>query len=397
MVSEPEQTEDAHPVDPSLVERPPVPTAVERLRMFDQQRLAPAAFVAMVALTVVGLVYVFQWFVHDLIIAFILVALFHPLWQWLTKKLGNRPWVASSLVTALLIVVLAVPLGVLAVGVGQQSTQVLDAGRVFLASDAADERVFNQVNGHLNALGMKLSRDDVAGIVVRLQDYLRDLLLTSVGSVVAASLAIILHLAVVFVAVFYLLVDGVRFKAFVFELSPLPDEEDELIITQFQQVTWGILMGNGLGSVIQALLAGAAMWLAGLPGVLFWIAVMSVLAFLPLVGISMVTIPASAYLFLIGRPGVALLFFLFCTTVSLYVDSIVKAWLIGARTRMHDLLVFLSIVGGIAAFGIMGLLYGPLLVAAFLTLTTLYLQTYHQKLASSWRRPLEHPIRRSRL
>jgi predicted PurR-regulated permease PerM len=280
------------------------------------------------------------------------------------------------------------------VTVGQQASQLLDFSRQFLASEAAGEQIFRQVNLYLGEIGIALSRQDMAVIAERLQLYFQELTLTSVPNFVSSSVALILHVVVVFVAVFYLLVDGVRFKEFVFELSPLPNEEDQLIVTRFQNVTRGILVGNGLGSVIQSVLAGAAMWAAGIPGVAFWVAIMAVLAFLPLIGISFVTVPASIYLYWSGKPVVAIAFFLFCGTVSLFVDSIVKAWLIGARTRMHDLVVFLAIVGGIAAFGVMGLLYGPLLVAVFLTLTTLYLDSYHHKLATSWRRVPDSPPRR---
>jgi predicted PurR-regulated permease PerM len=66
---------------------------------------------------------------------------------------------------------------------------------------------------------------------------------------------------------------------------------------------------------------------------------------------------------------------------SLVMENVVKTRLIGRGTRMHDLLVFLSVLGGLVAFGILGLLYGPLLVAAFLTLTDLYREHYRMELA----------------
>lgn len=178
------------------------------------------------------------------------------------------------------------------------------------------------------------------------------------------------------VVTFYMLIDGHRLRVFVRQLSPFARDDHELIIDKFKEVARGILVGNGIGSAIQGLLGGIAMAVVGLPAPVFWGAVMTVLAFLPIVGISFVVLPATAYLALTGRYAAAIGFFLFCAVQALIVENPVKARLIGRRARMHDLPAFIGIIGGLAVFGVQGLLFGPLIVALFLTLTELYRERY---------------------
>jgi predicted PurR-regulated permease PerM len=207
------------------------------------------------------------------------------------------------------------------------------------------------------------------------------------------TLAAVVHFAVILIVVFYTLVDGERFKEFAFELSPLPDDEDAAIVETFKKVAAGVVVGNGLGSGLQGLLGGLAMTVVGLSSPVLWGSVMAVSAFLPLVGISVVVVPASAYLALQGRPWVALGFLAFCTIQGLFVENVVKTKLIGSRMRMHDLLVFLCILGGVAAFGVVGLVYGPLIAMLFITFNSLYRQRYRPQLAQRYAQT--HPMPKS--
>jgi len=106
---------------------------------------------------------------------------------------------------------------------------------------------------------------------------------------------------------------------------------------------------------------------------------MSLLAFLPIIGIGLVFIPAAVYLFFSQRVGAGIFFIAFYLILSGGIEYIFKPKLVGHRLQLHTLLVFLSIVGGLKAFGILGIIYGPVIVTAFLTLTDIY-HTNYQKL-----------------
>ena len=94
-----------------------------------------------------------------------------------------------------------------------------------------------------------------------------------------------------------------------------------------------------------------------------------------------VTIPATIVLFLEGKALVAVLFLAFCTAQGLFIENVVKTRLMGSAMRMHDLLVFLSVLGGIGSFGLIGLVYGPLCAMLFIALADLYANRYRPRLA----------------
>jgi len=119
----------------------------------------------------------------------------------------------------------------------------------------------------------------------------------------------------------------------------------------------------------------------GLPSPVLWGILMAIAAFLPLVGIAAVVVPATVYLWIEGRPLGAILFLVFCMGQSFFFEYSVKPRLMGSSMSMNNLLVFLSLLGGIMGFGMPGLIYGPLIMTLFLTLVQLYQTRYQQHIA----------------
>ncbi len=351
----------------------------------DRQRLAPPFFLALIVATAAALFYVLGAFVPDLVIAFILVAMFRPLWKRLSARMGNRPWLASALVTTLVVLIVAAPVAFVLTTLGAEAVAMVQ--RVRAADSMAIASVVGErVESALRTAHVPVQHDQLVQATIQARDWLATHVLKETTAILGSTLSLIFHFLVVMISVFYLLVDSDRLRQFVFALSPLPDEQDQLLVTKFDDVARGILLGNGIGSALQGLLGGIAMAVVGLPSPVLWGTVMTLFAFLPLVGISVVTIPATLYLVLTGSAAKGVAFFVFCTAQGIFIENVIKTRLIGRSTRMHDLLVFLSVLGGIGAFGIMGLLYGPLIVAAFLTLSELYFTVYRSRIASSLHR-----------
>jgi predicted PurR-regulated permease PerM len=105
----------------------------------------------------------------------------------------------------------------------------------------------------------------------------------------------------------------------------------------------------------------------------------------PMVGTNVVIVPATLYLFYTGRWLAALVFFLVANVQGVLIDNFLTPRLVGTRMRMHNLLIFLALLGGISSFGVGGLVYGPLLAALVLTLVDLYERVYRLRLFSGRR------------
>jgi predicted PurR-regulated permease PerM len=379
------------PEQPATPQQPSPPTQGEnRPSLFGDEGLAERFFAVVFVVCGLGLLYVLKAFLTDLVVSFILVGLFSPVYRRVREGLGDHKWLASAVVTWLILAIILLPMAGLVYTIVQEA-RAYESVVGGTASASALEVYGQHVASMLQRLHIHLSSEDVKGFVLEAAQDIRSTVIAWGSAVLSNTLAAVVHFAIVLVLVFYLLVDGERLKQFAFHLSPLPDDEDALIVQTFRRVALGVVVGNGAGSALQGILGGIAMAVVGLASPVLWGSVMAILAFLPLVGISAVVLPATAYLALVGRPWAALGFLGFCTMQSLIVENVIKTKLIGSHMRMHDLLVFLSLLGGIAAFGIVGLVYGPLIAMLFMTLTDLYWQSYHARIAARF-----SPARRTR-
>jgi len=362
------------------------PQSIPPFALSDNKILAPAGFILLFIITIVGLGYTLMPFLADIVTSFVLVAMFQGTYQRIRKLFGGRKWVASALTSLWVVLVVATPVVLIGYSLVVEALAAFETTRHVFSTPEGVAHLFDRARHALASVGLRVSDEHVSQLTVDSASRLRDFVLAQASLALNNGVAIIVHFTIVIVMVFYLLVDGRKLKRFVFDLSPLPIEEEELLVRKFVGVSRGILVGNFVGSAAQGVLGGLAVWVVGLPAPIVWGAVMTLFAFLPIVGISLVVIPATLFLMLSGKIGAGLLFFVFCMGQALILENVVKTKLIGAQTRMHDLLVFLTIVGGLAGFGLFGLLYGPIIAVAFLTLADLYRRTYRHRMAERFAR-----------
>ena len=178
---------------------------------------------------------------------------------------------------------------------------------------------------------------------------------------------------------YYLFKDGVRLKRYFFELLPVPESQLEKLADKFHEMGRAIVVGNGLSGLVQGILGGLGFYFFGLGSPFLWGTVISFMAFLPIVGASAVFIPTAVILFLHGNSGLALGFLIYNLSYSSVIEYLIKPRLIGQGMQMNALLVFVGIIGGIKIFGILGIVYGPLIITVFLTLAEIYRLEYRDK------------------
>lgn len=332
--------------------------------------------------SIVATLYLLSAYLTDFIMACLFTGLIAPYYYKLLPKVWNKTWLASGLLSAVLVVLIALPASFIVTSLSVEGHSLYLSTRDSVTYDKLEEYLFGDGMFARNAkraaktVGVDYTPETVTGFISNAVGGVAKFLGSQVNKLLSNILAFVFHFALMVVFVFYFLIDGERLKGFFFRLSPLPDEEEALIATKFKEVGRAIMFGNGVGSLIQGILGGIAMSIAGIPSPILWGTVMTVFAFLPLVGISVVAIPATLYMLLHEQYVTALIFFAFCTAMGLFVENVVKTRLIGQHMQMHNLLIFMSIFGGLAVFGVLGILYGPLIVAFFLTMTELYEQHY---------------------
>jgi predicted PurR-regulated permease PerM len=164
----------------------------------------------------------------------------------------------------------------------------------------------------------------------------------------------------------------------------------DVIVEKGISITRATLKGTIVIGVLQGTLAGAAFAVAGIPAAVFWGAVMALASIVPVLGTAIVWLPAVAYLLFQGDIVAGLGLLTWCVIVVSSVDNIVRPRLVGSDTRMPDVLVLLSTLGGIAMFGATGVVIGPVVAGLFLTSWHIFAATFSRELEPSARSRKRH-------
>jgi len=176
------------------------------------------------------------------------------------------------------------------------------------------------------------------------------------------------HAILMFYAMYFFLMDGHHLLRTTTEYLPLSPAERTRLIDRFTSVSIATIKSTVLIGLVQGSLGGLGFMVAGLPAPVFWGAMMTVLSLVPGIGIALVWVPAAIYLLVMGRVTALVVFALYFILVVGLVDNILRPLLVGKESKMHELLVLLSTLGGLMAFGLAGFIVGPVIAALFVTL-----------------------------
>jgi predicted PurR-regulated permease PerM len=179
---------------------------------------------------------------------------------------------------------------------------------------------------------------------------------------------------------FFFLKDGKLILEKILYYLPLTDQDETRLLNRFTSVTRATVKGTLVVGIIQGGLAGLAFWIFGIDNALFWGTIMIVLSIIPVVGSSIVWIPAVIILAGMGHYGKAIGLALVCGLVVGSVDNVLRPRLVGKDTQMHELLILLGTLGGIGMFGIIGFIIGPIIAALFVTVWEIYGETFKEYL-----------------
>jgi predicted PurR-regulated permease PerM len=320
-------------------------------------------------------------FLSVIILAIVVTGVFSPVYHFLNRKLNST---FSSLLTCFLIFfVLFLPLSFFIGVLANEAWDLYLTAKAALQSKPIMELVersdlFEIINQFLAKFKIQISGEQLNRAIAEVGRMVGLFLYEQARSITTNVFKFIVNFLFMLLITFYLLIDSGRLVSFIVKLSPLPEDQDQKLIQKFKDIAAAILLGNGLGGLIQGTLGGIVFALFGIKSPFLWGVIMGLLAFLPILGIGGVFVPAAILLFLQGRIGAGIFFLAFYIVLSSGIEYFFKPRLVGQRVRMHTLIVFLSIIGGLKLFGILGIIYGPLVVTAFLTLAEIYQASYQQ-------------------
>ena len=320
-------------------------------------------------------------FVSSIIFAAIIAGSFMPVMNFLAEKTHHRKW-SAVLVCLLIVLAVFLPAIFIIIRLSEEALQLYQSIKAYLSQEQLEALLLNKekmpglIREIFEVANVEMNVASIKSLLLEASKSASSTIFDTVNSWISNLFFFFLQFLIMLVIIYTLFVDGTRIKEFFLALSPLPDEEEEMVIEKFNQINYVTLVGNGIGGIIQGLLAGIGFWFAGIQSIALWTTTMVILAFIPLVGISIIYIPACIYLLIIGKTIAGIILFIYCTIVAQLVENWFKPKFVGNRAKISSTLIFLSIIGGLSVFSIPGIFYGPLIISIFLTFVELYHSRY---------------------
>jgi len=300
--------------------------------------------------------FIFLPYLNALVLAGTFAVLFRPLFRLLCR--GIKSEAAAALLTILVVIaVIITPLYFFGQQIVSEATDLY-----FSLKDGTGGVI---VDDFLQKLRVDFNYKEY------LQQFLT-WLVGHLGSVFSGIAQVVVLAFVALIALYYFLKDGARIKRTLIDLSPLANTYDEDIFNRLHLAVNSVIRGSLTIAVIQGVLTGIGFAIFGVPTPALWGGVAMVTALVPGVGTSLVLAPGILYLFAFGSLGNAIGLLIWSVVIVGMIDNFLGPRLVGRRIKIHELLILLSVLGGIALFGPIGFIMGPLVLSLLVALLDIY-------------------------
>ena len=302
--------------------------------------------------------------------AAILVIFFYPMHDRLARKFSaRRAAVFSTLAVTILLIVPAILVTTLFV---REAVSISRGVQHSIVEEHAPTvaRKWAWIAQHVPGLDPNA---DVAEIVEQGVQKEAGFLAERLGTILRNIAEFIFDLFVMLFAMFYFFRDGDQIIRGVRSILPFDAEHRDTMMKQARDLISASVTTSLIIAAIQGILGGLGFAIVKLPTPLFWGVAMAFFSLVPVVGSGLIFVPASLWLGFTGHWGRAILLLVICAGVSTIVDNVLRPLLLGGRTELSGLVIFISVVGGVGLFGMLGLVLGPILVATAAGVLAVYM------------------------
>jgi len=351
-----------------------------------QWRLAGIICLGLLAVLLLSAAFMILWpFMTPILLGAIIVTLTFGLFRRLRTKFKGKSGRAAAVMLVGVTFVLVIPTLILAILLVQQANVVMlklqsgEAQAMIKRFDLAPYVVWIQRFAP-NFDPETLSADRMLLPVIR---QVPAFVARHGGAVIGGLAGMVVGFALMLLSMYFFYVEGEAIMVQVSVLSPLPKKYDHEFAAKFKDVIDGTFRGQVFTGLAQGLATGVGLAIAGVPGSGFWGAVAAITSLIPMVGAAAIWIPATIYLAISGSMGRALFLLAWGALVVSLIDNFVRPWAMKGKAELPAIPLLFAVLGGMQAFGFVGLVIGPLVFSLLMSIIDIYRTTF----ARSARRP----------
>lgn len=343
-----------------------------------ERSLQNAFFLILLLLTTAAFFGLIRDLLQPIFWASVLATIFYPLYEYVHRKLGTRCSLASAATIVLIVLIVIIPLLLTGLAVGS------DASLLYERVTTGDlnpqsvvewgEQNFPVVMDLLAQYGLpneNLQSRLSSGMVGTSRYLATEALVMGQSALRIGGLTFItLYL------LFFFLRDGQHLVETIIRAAPIGDVRERRLLNKFAEVARATLKGTLVIGIVQGGLGGLLFWGLGIEAAVLWGVVMGILSLLPAVGAAIVWVPAAAVLFVAGEVFRGVLLLTCGTFIVGLADNVLRPLLVGRDTQMPDYLVLVATIGGLTAFGLSGVVIGPVTAALFLAVWDMFVEEF---------------------
>ncbi len=312
-------------------------------------------------------------FLTAIFMAGIFSALAQPVYKGLVRFFRGRRAPASMVTLLLIVIVVLIPLSILVGIVTAQAIAVSQSVQPAVERFLSEPTIFSDYLDRIPHFDkIEIYKETILRKAASFIGTISRYLINNLGSGALGTVNFLFMFFIMLYTMFFFLMDGGKLLARILYYLPLQDNEERRLLERFTSVSRATIKGTIVICILQGALAGLGFFFVGIKGAAFWGTLMGVLSIIPGIGTGLVWIPAVVILIAMGHYAKGIGLALFCGLVVGSVDNLVRPSLVGKDTQMHDLFILFGTLGGIALFGVVGIIIGPIIAALFVTMWEIY-------------------------
>ena len=234
------------------------------------------------------------------------------------------------------------------------------------------EAKFRQLENYLSFVNPESFKD----VVLNYSSQLNSFLISSTAGFIRGTTQFVTNLFLIILTLFFFFRDGERLVKRLMQLTPLSNKYDRQIFKDFHNISYSTIVSSFVTAIAQGIVGGLGFYLVGIPA--FFLGVAMAFASLIPVGSAIIWLPTALILMAIGKAGSGLFIIIWGVLVVGLIDNVLRPVLIRGKVKIHPLFLFFSIIGGVAAWGFWGLIFGPIVLAIALTFIHIYEMEYEE-------------------
>lgn len=347
----------------------------------NKARLSRITVILMLIMITLIFMQMIRGFLMTIVLTAIFSAIMYPLYNRLRKATKGKETLSSLTTIGLFILIVLIPLvGLMTVVVEQAISAGNGLMPVVQEGLAHPDSIFDELQSIPFLNQFFENEEEFLQAVEQIVNQLSGFVVKSGSAITTGIVQFSLQTFIFTFTMFYFLIYGKSYLEKLLYYIPLETNQERILLNKFVVVTRATLKGTFVIGLVQGALGAGAMAIAGISNTLFWGVIMAVLSIIPAVGPAVVWFPASVFLILSGNylAGIGLL--LFGGIVIGNIDNFLRPRLVGKDTQLPDLMILFGTLGGLAMFGMPGLIIGPIIAALFTTIWEIYGETYRDAL-----------------